>query len=586
MLKFYVYGQRLRMENTVIAGDTIDYLTAEFIFQTEDWADTARTAIFQQGNSAYSVLLTEDRIRAEDHLNLSAGEWTAHVVGSVMDGEDVAQRITTTQVRFMVEPSGAVDGETFPAVSASYGEQILAAALAAKATAQSVLDDADAGVFDGSPGIVVSETEPTDEHHPVWLDPNGEADDPVMTVNGIRPDENGNVAVATGEVSPEEIAAAVEGYLTENPVAGTMVVNIVDPNMSFSYKADHTYAEIEAALNAGQMVLVKLFDEIFVPAGYGALNNEPGLIFVHATQYENRAFASVNIICFYEDGGIMYNEGSQGTYVKSVNGKTGAVKLTAADVGALPVTTEIPAVPTQVSAFENDAGYLTEHQELPTTLPNPNKLTLTGAVEAEYDGSEAVTVEIPSGGGDNSLAITGAQVGQIAKITAVDDEGKPTAWEAVELPGRWKLFAELTLEEDIQQWEIDLPEAWQRLYFLIWREDNGYICQKEETGVQSAYNVSAATGAFSYDQKSHYVYGFKSGLKCLVDRMGDSDFTSAYSGFVRSGNAGFSLTTQSAKSASDPTPDFAHMTLNCRGGSGTVDTIITAGTQVKIWYAE
>ena len=33
---------------------------------------------------------------------------------------------------------------------------------------------------------------------------------------------------------------------------------------------------------------------------------------------------------------------------------------------------------------------------------------------------------------DNALNITGATVGQIAKITAVDDSGKPTAWEAVD----------------------------------------------------------------------------------------------------------------------------------------------------------
>ena len=34
----------------------------------------------------------------------------------------------------------------------------------------------------------------------------------------------------------------------------------------------------------------------------------------------------------------------------------------------------------------------------------------------------------------NPLNITGATVGQIAKITAVDENGKPTAWEAVDMP--------------------------------------------------------------------------------------------------------------------------------------------------------
>jgi hypothetical protein len=56
-------------------------------------------------------------------------------------------------------------------------------------------------------------------------------------------------------------------------------------------------------------------------------------------------------------------------------------------------------------------NYLTEHQDLsgyalkeeiptvPEKLPNPNPLTFTGAVTGSYDGSEPLSVEIPSGGG-------------------------------------------------------------------------------------------------------------------------------------------------------------------------------------------
>lgn len=49
---------------------------------------------------------------------------------------------------------------------------------------------------------------------------------------------------------------------------------------------------------------------------------------------------------------------------------------------------------------------------------------------------EGELVEVPSAGGgtDLSLGITGAQVGQIAKITAVDTDGKPTKWEPVGIP--------------------------------------------------------------------------------------------------------------------------------------------------------
>lgn len=39
-------------------------------------------------------------------------------------------------------------------------------------------------------------------------------------------------------------------------------------------------------------------------------------------------------------------------------------------------------------------------KDIPTKLPNPNPLTFTGAVTGSYDGSEPLTVEIPSGGDD------------------------------------------------------------------------------------------------------------------------------------------------------------------------------------------
>lgn len=118
-----------------------------------------------------------------------------------------------------------------------------------------------------------------------------------------------------------------------------------------------------------------------------------------------------------------------------------------------------------ITANMNSSTLTYSEEDLPTvpaTLPNPNKLTFTGAVSGEYDGSEAVTIDIPQGGGnttDNSLGISSATVGQIAKITAVDDNGKPTAWESVNLPSggddEWKLIASQDVAEDVLS--VELP---------------------------------------------------------------------------------------------------------------------------------
>ena len=73
-------------------------------------------------------------------------------------------------------------------------------------------------------------------------------------------------------------------------------------------------------------------------------------------------------------------------------------------------------------------------EEMPDKLPNPNALNFTGSVSGSYDGSAPFEVEIPSGGGGITVTNTAA-VGQTVRITAVDETGQPTGWEAVDMAG-------------------------------------------------------------------------------------------------------------------------------------------------------
>lgn len=60
------------------------------------------------------------------------------------------------------------------------------------------------------------------------------------------------------------------------------------------------------------------------------------------------------------------------------------------------------------------------------------------------------------------MGITGATVGQIAKITAVDASGVPTAWEPANPPSgggeTWELIRDFTLSEDVAKVTINLDE--------------------------------------------------------------------------------------------------------------------------------
>ena len=92
------------------------------------------------------------------------------------------------------------------------------------------------------------------------------------------------------------------------------------------------------------------------------------------------------------------------------------------------------------SGGSGEGGY-----RIPETLPNPHALTITGAVNATYDGRAPVSIEIPSGGG--GINVTGAEVGQIVKIAEVDENGRPLAWETADLEKDWTPIINVTLEE-------------------------------------------------------------------------------------------------------------------------------------------
>lgn len=78
----------------------------------------------------------------------------------------------------------------------------------------------------------------------------------------------------------------------------------------------------------------------------------------------------------------------------------------------------------------------------------------TVTVSSDYTAALTTTELQPaggSGGTDLSLGVTGATVGQIAKITAVDADGKPTAWSPVDMPsgggGAYTVLYDQTLDE-------------------------------------------------------------------------------------------------------------------------------------------
>lgn len=100
-----------------------------------------------------------------------------------------------------------------------------------------------------------------------------------------------------------------------------------------------------------------------------------------------------------------------------------------------------------------------------TALP-PVTTEDNGKILKVMDGAWAI--DIPSDGTDISLGLTSTTVGQIAKITAVDGTGKPTAWEAVDMPSggggdggakEFRLIRSITLEEQSDRVDISVDSS-------------------------------------------------------------------------------------------------------------------------------
>lgn len=111
-------------------------------------------------------------------------------------------------------------------------------------------------------------------------------------------------------------------------------------------------------------------------------------------------------------------------------------------------------------------------------------------------------------GSDLSLGITGATVGQIAKITAVDTDGKPTAWEAVDMAGggeeKWENIAEIELRADTAKYVLADFATWLKAKVIMTRSqyisglNKNVWCKVVWDNTENAYNCGYMTIGYGY----------------------------------------------------------------------------------------
>ena len=118
--------QSLTAEYLPLAAESVQYLTAKVVCETEDWTGREIKAMFGQGCTVYEVPVTGGEITAKQQLNLTAGDWCVWLVGNSARDGDVIPRITTNVAHISVAPTGGTEGNPFPATPPTVEEQLRA----------------------------------------------------------------------------------------------------------------------------------------------------------------------------------------------------------------------------------------------------------------------------------------------------------------------------------------------------------------------------------------------------------------------------------------------------------------------------
>lgn len=177
-------------------------------------------------------------------------------------------------------------------------------------------------------------------------------------------------------------------------------------------------------------------------------------------------------------------EGGGVAGVTSVNGKTGAVELTAEDVGAATPEGVTSAVDAAAEKLQPKGDYITQDGLQSAT----NAALAQAKASGEFDGAQGPKGDTgpqgpqgeqgpkgdtgPQGPAGAGLDVTGATVGQTVKIAAVDANGVPTAWVPVDMASgggvkTLTLIADITLSDgDAVSFEYTGLGGLTELYFV------------------------------------------------------------------------------------------------------------------------
>ena len=343
--------QALTAEYLPLAAESVQYLTAKVVCETEDWTGREIKAMFGQGCTVYEVTVTGGEITAKQQLNLTAGDWRVWLVGnSARDGE-VIPRITTNVAHISVSPTGGTEGNPFPIIPPAVEEQLRA-----------------------DMGNLADLT--TEDKSSL-----------VAAINEVAASGGSKDAVT---YTPQTLTDEQQKQARANIGAGQPVfaVNVTGVGGSSGYTADKTAAEIEAAYQAGRTIVCKTRAQFligYIPVELPLVSRNQERVFSFAADQLMGRNGLFTITVNISDSGVEVSTRGVEIYEKPVGGipksdladdvQTSLAKadtaislgLTAATPGQIiKVKTVQDGKPTEWEAVDMDAGKLPKFTKLLT----------------------------------------------------------------------------------------------------------------------------------------------------------------------------------------------------------------------------
>lgn len=308
---------------------------------------------------------------------------------------------------------------------------------------------------DGAPGVYYGTTQPTGDTHPVWIDPDGDHDDGGL-LPAVTAADNGKVL----RVVSSAWAAA------DMPSGGSSDFVITGTVTGETLTTDKTYEQVQEAVQAGKRVTLKV--------------NVYGIDFVLSQIGES---------------------------------SSGYLFATAATI--------VPGLIAQFTAAVGESG-----QNLFVNAKVVSYDSDGNLMQATMDSDPSQPMEIATkkyvddhATGGTDMGITGATVGQIAKITSVDASGVPTAWAPVDMPSggsggeTWELVAEATTTDVVNSMRVTFDACSAVYVEFCWggvENDLGDIAIYPNTGDTPYAGEKRAAAAYVNSSASR-----KRGMLCV-----------------------------------------------------------------------